>query len=483
MAGIRSTEGKMKYLFILITISGLLLTRVEAQQVWSCEIVDSGLTYPWGVAAKVDNDQDYDLIFMDGDSLIWYENLQPGWIRHCIDPSFLNAGDGTFDAFDMDLDGDIDFTINDWEDPGTLAWYENMANGTSWRKHVISDSLRLPSNRLYSYGDIDQDGDVDVVTTALNEGLVYWFENVTGDTIWREHAVVSFPNPSWSTVGDMDGDNDLDIIAGGSNSIRWMENRLPDTTWPLNLIGNLSSSYMGLCADIDGDSDFDVVTHSNGSNVVVWYANPTWDSTVVGTGLNAWLGNARDIDRDGDQDITYGVSGSISWTENMGNGADWHPWRIDSTAMNYFMAPMDLVDINLDSFPDLVASKENFTSLKGDIRWYANPMTGIQEDATSGSLRSQPVVLYQNIPNPFNSSTTIMFDIEKNADGKQVVLAIYDICGNRIRTMIESTLEPGRHRIVWDGRDENGVKVASGIYLYNLETENGGSTRKMTIIQ
>jgi hypothetical protein len=94
------------------------------------------------------------------------------------------------------------------------------------------------------------------------------------------------------------------------------------------------------------------------------------------------------------------------------------------------------------------------------------------------------LVLWQNYPNPFNPSTTISFDIPGNDGTRQAVsLNIYDIRGRRVKSLVDSDLESGSHRIQWNGQEESGVPVSSGIYLYTLKTGEGIHTRKMTVLK
>jgi len=92
--------------------------------------------------------------------------------------------------------------------------------------------------------------------------------------------------------------------------------------------------------------------------------------------------------------------------------------------------------------------------------------------------------LSQNYPNPFNPSTTIQFVITGATGIKQAVsLTVYDLRGRRVRTLIDSELEPGNHRIQWDGRDHRGRTVSSGIYLYTLKAGEDSYIRKMVALK
>ena len=73
--------------------------------------------------------------------------------------------------------------------------------------------------------------------------------------------------------------------------------------------------------------------------------------------------------------------------------------------------------------------------------------------------------LFQNYPNPFNSSTSISYEIMKTGD---VTLKIYDILGREVRELVNSLQKPGNYKIIWDGKNNRGKEVASGIYFYRL---------------
>ena len=90
------------------------------------------------------------------------------------------------------------------------------------------------------------------------------------------------------------------------------------------------------------------------------------------------------------------------------------------------------------------------------------------------------IYLEQNYPNPFNPTTTISFKIPKNS---KVLLEIFDIFGKRIKTLLNSELNAGKYSFEWNGTDENGNQVASGIYFYRLIAGKNSITKKMTLIR
>ena len=81
-------------------------------------------------------------------------------------------------------------------------------------------------------------------------------------------------------------------------------------------------------------------------------------------------------------------------------------------------------------------------------------------------------------PNPFNPTTTISFSIKEKTP---VELIIYNILGQKVRTLVNQPLEPGEHSIVWNGTDNKGRSVASGIYFYRMKAGNYSETKKMVL--
>ncbi|MCK5453841.1 MAG: T9SS type A sorting domain-containing protein, partial [Calditrichia bacterium] len=90
-------------------------------------------------------------------------------------------------------------------------------------------------------------------------------------------------------------------------------------------------------------------------------------------------------------------------------------------------------------------------------------------------------------PNPFNPTTTIRYGLKQASDVK---LKIYNLLGQEVRTLISAQQEAGYQSIVWDGRDNRGTPVASGIYIYQLAAnpatgvgQSFMSTRKMILMK
>jgi hypothetical protein len=101
---------------------------------------------------------------------------------------------------------------------------------------------------------------------------------------------------------------------------------------------------------------------------------------------------------------------------------------------------------------------------------------------TPVSVAPQPVAtaLHANYPNPFNPQTTLRFDI---ARAGPVSLEIYDLAGRRVITLVNESLPAGAHQRQWDGRDELGRTLSSGVYYGRLTTVEGAQMIKMTLLK
>ncbi|MFQ5631246.1 MAG: FlgD immunoglobulin-like domain containing protein, partial [bacterium] len=90
------------------------------------------------------------------------------------------------------------------------------------------------------------------------------------------------------------------------------------------------------------------------------------------------------------------------------------------------------------------------------------------------------ILLHQNYPNPFNPETKIRYSLPQT---NNVSLKIYNINGDIIRTLVNAKVEAGEHFIRWDGTDNNGFLVASGVYYYELMVGTFRQVNKMTLIR
>jgi hypothetical protein len=95
------------------------------------------------------------------------------------------------------------------------------------------------------------------------------------------------------------------------------------------------------------------------------------------------------------------------------------------------------------------------------------------------------LVLEQNVPNPFNPLTRLRYAIPGQPGGPpvDVRLEIFDAGGKLVRHLVRGRETPGTHGAVWDGRDDQGHRVGSGVFFYRLQAAGETETRKMVVLK
>jgi flagellar hook assembly protein FlgD len=106
--------------------------------------------------------------------------------------------------------------------------------------------------------------------------------------------------------------------------------------------------------------------------------------------------------------------------------------------------------------------------------------TEVQSQLVQVVAKRFELTLSQNHPNPFNPATTISFTLPEKA---RVHLAIYDVAGRLVATLVDGSLDEGLHTAKWEGRNNNGSQVSSGVYFYRLVAGKEVLTKKMVLLR
>lgn len=105
--------------------------------------------------------------------------------------------------------------------------------------------------------------------------------------------------------------------------------------------------------------------------------------------------------------------------------------------------------------------------------------TGVFDDPSSENL-PRSFALDQNYPNPFNAGTVISYVLARNG---HTTLQVFDVLGRTVATLVDEMQPMGRQRLFWDGRDERGLPVASGVYFYRLTAGRDIESRTMILLK
>ena len=164
---------------------------------------------------------------------------------------------------------------------------------------------------------------------------------------------------------------------------------------------------------------------------------------------------------------------SVRWTNN---GASDHTSTSDSGVWNSGTIPPG------SSFTRQFSTPGSFpyhcaihTSMLATV--IVSP-TSVGDENSAGVPKNY--ILQQNFPNPFNSSTLISYYLPKKG---KVNLEVYNILGQRIRILVEKEEEPGLKIISWEGKDDRGLNVPTGIYFYRLTAQDFVDTKKMVYLK
>ncbi len=119
-----------------------------------------------------------------------------------------------------------------------------------------------------------------------------------------------------------------------------------------------------------------------------------------------------------------------------------------------------------------------YVDSSGGLYFDASSFTAVEDEVEDKPIRR--FSLDQNYPNPFNPTTKIEFVLSKSG---QVRIDIFNILGEKVKTLMDQHLKAGRQLVEWDGKDESGEEVASGVYFYRLQTKDFTQTKKMVLMR
>ncbi|MEL6835621.1 MAG: T9SS type A sorting domain-containing protein [Bacteroidota bacterium] len=282
---------------------------------------------------------------------------------------------------DLDGDGDLDLISASRAD-NKIAWYENLdGNGTYGPQTVLSTDAE---NAVTVYaGDIDGDGDMDVLSGSFDDEKIAWYENIDGQGNFSEEIIISqdanavFGVNSLYAV-DMDGDDDLDVLASSffDNKISWIENLDGQGSFgpAQSITTGLTFALFAFPADLDNDGDMDVIGVSASDDNVIWYENvlggAVFNSNLVTGALSRpQRAYASDLDGDGDMDILTSSSNDdrISWYENTDGQGDFNLKETISTSVNGAVS-IRAADLDNDGDQDVVCTSD----FDDEIVWFEN---------------------------------------------------------------------------------------------------------------
>ena len=307
-------------------------------------------------------------------------------------------------------------------------------------------------NTSPALGKLDP-GHVGLQIVVLTKGNQVRVLNGDGQEVsgWPRNVMVLETNAS-PAIGDIDHDGSLEVTVAGDNQVYvFRSDGAPQPGFPVYWPGTAFSSPA--IGDLNGDSEMEILAGSSDEKLYAWHSDGT---RVLGFPVRTWgpyLSSVTMADL-GDRRVTTFAASYDHYLYGWQAMAQPGPMSLEWWTFHH---------------------DEQRTGQHG----FRQP-SGVEEGRNVGSFQLIPreTALYPNAPNPMVSGSTIRFDLAREGE---VRLAVYNIAGERVRTLSQGRKNPGVYRVSWDGCDDRGKRVSSGVYFYRLETGGLVKTMKMVV--
>jgi hypothetical protein len=343
--------------------------------------------------------------------------------------------------------------------------------------------------------------------TGPVEKAVLWSRDGSGEWAVRllSHYAPSLPGRALDGFVPVPGDTFIcgwaQDAEGDTNAVVWQKSTGPWTRTELPLLpGGTQGMANSVLGEEPNDSFFGWSENALGEHRAVrWYYDGGWQveelgqlvgcsqsAGILGEEPNDFYPYAYVVGRSWDPGTSLATFWGLSLTGEEGyeftsdlndlvTGGD-VPSLTDATGI-IILDPVNEIWIGANSAPAPIGSYT--TSLTSDPHAYVlvgDDPTGIDPDTPVPA----PFALYQNVPNPFNPTTTISFVVPQKV---RTTLTIFDVQGKLVRTLVDEIVGEGYQERVWDGKDASGSQVGSGVYFYRLTAGDKTLTKKMVLLR
>jgi len=390
---------------------------------------------------------------------------------------------------DVDGDGHLEVAI---QNSAGRVFLLNRSGAmmSGWPKWVPSNTSTIaPSPAL---ADLDGDGKLEIVIAGLDSKCYVFRHTGTSYPGWPQtytESTVNKGTESSPVVGDIDGDGSLDIVLGCEDGQlhAWKSNGERIAGFPILINAYLRGTPM-LC-DLDLDGTLELATSCWDQNIYIWKLTGGWRRDCV-----AWNGFHANICNTGWKDYVpvTGVS-EIECSYRFIGHAIQLSWNVAAgmTAWNLYRESDDdgfvLVASRLCPEPSGVVSYVDGTTEEGGLYRYRLEAADVPELSSTTQRLMVPVQgirLHQNHPNPFNPLTVVPFAVPGDGHSTaHVTISVYDVDGKLVKTLVDADVPAGKREARWDGRNNLGERVASGVYFIRMNVGSKSASIKSILLR
>ena len=352
-----------------------------------------------------------------------------------------------------------------------------------------------------------------LVSDGLGGAIIVWEDNRT-DGITKDiyaqrvnsAGVVQWPANGVALVTASGNQENIAVTADGAGGaiVTWKDSRVADSHIYAQRINSSGVNQwnvdgVAVCAAVGGQLDPQIVPIGNGGVIITWIdLRISTDANVYAQRLNSsggalWTPNGNPVcsavgAQAFSRPVADGAGGAVvTWTDNRNGNLDIYAQRVGAggavqwttdgvslcTAANGQLDPA----IVPDGFGGAIVAWSDSRNGLADI--YANRVSAGGSIPTAiGRTPANTLIASHSSPNPFSAHTTIEITLPGKAD---VNVGIFDVAGRRVRTMSIGLVDAGTTPLAFDGRDERGHPLPSGVYFCRIHAGNAVVTRKMVI--
>ena len=364
----------MKKMQICVMLILGVFLNAGAQSLFSDQIViNDSIPNPNTVsAADFDGDGDMDIVAaitnMSESIVVWYKNDGNNNYGKVDTIAIVQAETVAIYSFDMDGDEDIDIVLGSISG---VRWYTNDGTGAFDKSEDITNTFLTLGDLCY-VTDIDNDGDMDVITLLLppNNKYIAWYVNDGKGKFDKMEVICNLATENINYISslDLENDGDMDIVFADNGNINLIRNDGGGNFSDKILISCKKNSYQFYPSDFNGDGFTDVLTSSL-NKIIIYLNNGVGGFSgqqTISTDETSLSVFAADLDSDGDKDILYTSyeDPKIAWYANDGLGN----FSVQQLIDNYSPTYLHIEDLDGDGNKDLLFSSDE----DNRIGWYKN---------------------------------------------------------------------------------------------------------------